>query len=95
MSAIPSTYRSQISMGLPSEIKPEDITILGGLNFEKGKIALKTENYTENDAVKALLKKQMESFGKDKRHIREILSGIYADVHQYGRKRRRTLQSVE
>ena len=64
MSAIPSTYRSQISMGLPSEIKPEDITILGGLNFEKGKIALKTENYTENDAVKALLKKQMESFGK-------------------------------
>ena len=64
MSAIPSTYRSQISMGLPSEIKPEDITIVGGLNFEKGKIALKTENYTENDAVKALLKKQMESFGK-------------------------------
>jgi len=55
MSAIPSTYRSQISMGLPSEIKPEDITILGGLNFEKGKIALKTENYTENDAVKALM----------------------------------------
>ena len=64
MSAIPSTYRSQISMGLPSEIKPEDITIVGGLNFEKGKIALKTENYTENDAAKALLKKQMESFGK-------------------------------
>ena len=56
MSAIPSTYRSQISMGLPSEIKPEDITILGGLNFENGKIALKTENYTEHDAVKALLK---------------------------------------
>ena len=68
MSAIPSTYRSQISMGLPSEIKPEDITILGGLNFEKGKIALKTENYTENDAVKALLKKQMESFGKKTAH---------------------------
>ena len=42
----------------------KNITILGGLNFEKGKIALKTENYTENDAVKALLKKQMESFGK-------------------------------
>ena len=31
MSAIPSTYRSQISMGLPAEIKPEDITILGEL----------------------------------------------------------------
>ena len=42
----------------------EDITLIGGLNFEKGKIALKTENYTENEAVKTLLKKQMESVGK-------------------------------
>ena len=64
MTAIPSNYRNQVSMGLPAEVKPEDITLVGGLNFEKGKIALKTENYTENDAVKALLKKQMESFRK-------------------------------
>ena len=64
MTAIPSNYRNQVSMGLPAEVKPEDITLVGGLNFEKGKIALKTENYTENDAVKDLLKKQMESFGK-------------------------------
>lgn len=64
MAAIPAAYSQQIRMGLPAEIKPEDITVLGGLNFEKGKIALKTENYTENDAVKAILKKQMESFGK-------------------------------
>ena len=64
MKTIPATYRSQASMGLPAEVKPEDITLVGGLNFEKGKIALKSENYTENDAVKALLKKQMESFGK-------------------------------
>lgn len=35
MSAIPSTYRSQISMGLPSEIKPEDITILGRTELRK------------------------------------------------------------
>ena len=64
MEAIPATYRNQISMGLPTEVKAEDITLVGGLNFEKGKIALKTENYTENEAVKALIKKQMESFGK-------------------------------
>ncbi len=64
MTAIPSTYRDQITMGLPTEVKAEDITLIGGLNFEKGKIALKTENYTENEAVKALLKKQMESVGK-------------------------------
>ena len=37
---------------------------LAGLNFEKGRIALKTENYTENEAVKALMKKQLEAFGK-------------------------------
>ena len=57
MTAIPSTYRDQITMGLPTEVKAEDITLIGGLNFEKGKIALKTENYTENEAVKTLLKK--------------------------------------
>ena len=54
MEAIPATYRNQISMGFPTEVKGEDITPVGGLNFEKGKIALKTENYTENEAVKAL-----------------------------------------
>ena len=64
MEAIPATYRNQISIGLPTEVNTEDITLIGGLNFEKGKIALKTENYTENEAVKALIKKQMESFGK-------------------------------
>ncbi|MDE6163773.1 MAG: DUF4836 family protein, partial [Bacteroides sp.] len=64
MEAIPATYRNLISMRLPTEVKAEDITLVGGLNFEKGKIALKTENYTEHEAVKALIKKQMESFGK-------------------------------
>lgn len=64
MAAIPASYRDQISFGLPSTIQPGDITIIGGLNFDKGKIALKTENYTENEAVKTLLKKQQEAFGK-------------------------------
>ncbi len=35
MTAIPSTYRDQITMGLPTEVKAEDITLIGGLNFEK------------------------------------------------------------
>lgn len=64
MEAIPAMYRSQVSMGLPAEVKPEDIAFVGGLSFEKGKIALRTENYTENEAVKELLKKQMDSFVK-------------------------------
>ena len=64
LAAIPAPYNEQVSFGLPKDIKPEDITIVGGLNFEKGKIALRTENYTENEAAKAMIKKQMESFGK-------------------------------
>ena len=64
MEAIPATYRNQISMGLPTEVKAEDITLVGGLNFEKGKIALKTENYTENEAVKALIKNKWSHLEK-------------------------------
>ena len=30
MTAIPSTYRDQITMGLPTEVKAEDITLIGG-----------------------------------------------------------------
>ena len=41
MAAIPAPYQEQVSMGLPAEVKAEDITIIAGLNFEKGRIALK------------------------------------------------------
>lgn len=64
MSAIPADYAQQISFNLPSEVKPEEITIIGGLAFEKGRIVLTAENYTENEAIKTILKKQQESFGK-------------------------------
>ena len=71
MAAIPAPYQKQVSMGLPAEVKAEDITIIAGLNFEKGRIALKTENYTENEAVKALMKKQLEAFEKAKLALRK------------------------
>lgn len=64
MAAIPYPYKAQVSIGLPADVKPEDITMIAALSFEKGKIALKTENYTENEAVKALLKKQQDAVGK-------------------------------
>lgn len=41
MEAIPATYRNQISMGLPTEVKAEDITLVGGLNFEKARLPSK------------------------------------------------------
>lgn len=64
MAVIPAAYQQQVRMNLPPEVKPEDITVVGGLDFEKGKIALRTENYTENEAIKALMEKQKEVVGK-------------------------------
>src|SRR3712207_9011205 len=42
------------------------ITVISGLNFEKGKISLKTENYTENDTIQAFIKKHNNTFIKPK-----------------------------
>lgn len=58
MNAIPETYARQINAGIPSEINLKDMSIIGGLSFEDGKIAINFENYSENEQVNALLKKQ-------------------------------------
>lgn len=58
MDAIPSLYARQITAGLPSQIELKDLMVIGGLTFEKGKIALHFENYSENEEVNALIKKQ-------------------------------------
>lgn len=64
MAAIPDMYASQINMGLPANVNPKDIMLLGNLSFDKGKIALQFENYTENKEVEALLKKQEKALTK-------------------------------
>lgn len=64
MAAIPDMYASQINMGLPADISPKDIMLLGGLSFEKGKVALQFENFTENKEVEAMLKKQEKALNK-------------------------------
>ena len=70
MEAIPATYRNQISMGLPTEVKAEDITLVGGLNFEKGKIALKNRKLIlKTKTVKALIKKTNGVIWKSKQHF--------------------------
>lgn len=58
MDAIPETYARQINAGIPSEISLKDLSIIGGLVFDNGKIAINFENYSENEQVNALLKKQ-------------------------------------
>lgn len=64
MTAIPEEYARQLSTSLPSQINLKDLSILGDLSFEKGKIAAKFENYTDNEEVKELLKKQQKAIGK-------------------------------
>lgn len=58
MDAIPTSYARQITAGLPSQIELKDLMTVGGLSFEKGKIAMQFENYSENEEINALIKKQ-------------------------------------
>lgn len=62
MDAIPETYAQEINIGIPSEINLKDVSIIGGLSFEKGKIAINFETYSENEQVNALLKKQEKAY---------------------------------
>ncbi|NCC10046.1 MAG: DUF4836 family protein [Bacteroidia bacterium] len=62
--ALPKKLSGQLTWGLSSKIKPEDLNFLGYLTFEKGQITLGGEYYTENEEVKKLLKEQEKVFKK-------------------------------
>ena len=47
--------------GISHNIDLKDLKMLGSLSFEKGKIELKVESYTENTELKALFEKQIKS----------------------------------
>ena len=64
MSALPDFYIQQIQHGLAGKIKLEDISAVGSLSFEKGKIVGKIESYTDNEELKALIKKQEKTIQK-------------------------------
>ncbi|MCD8091398.1 MAG: DUF4836 family protein [Bacteroides sp.] len=55
------TYANQMNYGISKDIDLKDLTVVGSLSFEKGKIEMKVENYTENAELKALLEKQMKA----------------------------------
>ena len=84
MAAIPAPYQEQVSMGLPAEVKAEDITIIAGLNFENRKL------HGER-GCKSFDEKTVGSIWKSKQYVRKILPGFYPDVCQSGYKRRRSL----
>ena len=48
MDAVPKMYTQQISLGLSSQIDLSEVKAVGNLNFEKGKIALQIETYSDN-----------------------------------------------
>lgn len=54
-------YTQQISLGLSSQIDLSEVKAVGNLNFEKGKIALQIETYSDNAETDALLKKQAQA----------------------------------
>lgn len=65
LAALPQSYARQLNMGLAGiKVTPKDIMALGNLNFEKGKIALQFEYYTENEEAQAMLKKQEKATTK-------------------------------
>lgn len=60
-SGILGAYAKQINFGMPKDIDLKDTMILGSLSFEKGKIDMQIENYTENKELKAMFEKQVKS----------------------------------
>ncbi|WP_420186541.1 DUF4836 family protein [Bacteroides pyogenes] len=66
LEALPVKKKEFFYLGPPSGIDPKEITVISGLNFEKGRISLKTENYTENDSIQRFIKKYNNTFIKPK-----------------------------
>ena len=56
--------KGDISLGLSSQIDLSEVKAVGNLNFEKGKIALQIETYSDNAETDALLKKQAQAVKK-------------------------------
>lgn len=55
------TYANQFNFALSEGNGPKDLMGIGSLSFEKGKIEMQIENYTENPETKALLDKLSKS----------------------------------
>ena len=60
-SSLLSAYANPLNYGISQSIDLKDLKMLGSLSFEKGKIELKIDNYTENAELKALFEKQAKS----------------------------------
>lgn len=60
--ALMGPYAGMISQqDLPYDINLKDLQMLGSLSFDKGKISMKYENFTESPELKALFEKQQKA----------------------------------
>lgn len=57
MDILPGSYVNMAKMNLPPNINLKDISVIGALNFENGRVSFTGENYTENEEVKKWYKK--------------------------------------
>lgn len=60
-SSLLGAYTNQMNYGLSKDIDLKDLIMLGSLSFEKGKIEMQIENFTENAELKAMFEKQVKS----------------------------------
>lgn len=60
-SSMMGNLASMMNHGITKSIDLKDLMVLGSLSFEKGKIEMKVEYYTENAELKTILEKQTKS----------------------------------
>lgn len=60
-SSLMGEYTKQLNFGLSKNVDLKDLIMLGSLSFEKGKVEMVIENYTENAELKAMFEKQVKS----------------------------------
>lgn len=63
LNIMPKQYLSMATMGLPADLKLQDLKTFSTLDFQDGKAVLEVEMMTENKVYKDLLKKQEEVTG--------------------------------
>lgn len=62
LAAVPEIYSQQLKSSLLApHLNLKEISAIGKLNFDRGKVVLKFEYYTENKAIQELLDKQVEA----------------------------------
>lgn len=80
LASMPQESSTAMMIGLPGGVDLTDMRLLAHANFEKGKVSINSEYFTENNELKEYLKKQSEACGK---RTNKFLKNIPATVFAY------------